>query len=58
LLSRDDRDRLTEVIHRYLNEELTAFQFDEQLSGITAATSDETVKQVAHLFESHRRQTV
>lgn len=53
MFSRYDRDRLAEVINRYLNEELTAFKFDEQLSEIAAATKDETVKQVANLFWCH-----
>jgi hypothetical protein len=50
MFSRYDRDRLAEIIRRYLNEELPAFQFDEQLSEIAAGTKDETVKRVAHLF--------
>ncbi len=53
MFSRDDRDRLAEVINRYLNEELTAFEFDEQLSETAAGTKDETVKQVARLFWYH-----
>ena len=53
MFSRYDRDRLAEVINRYLNEELTAFKFDEQLSEIAAGTKDETVKQVASLFWYH-----
>jgi hypothetical protein len=53
MFSRYDRDRLAEVIKRYLNEELTAFKFDEQLSQIAAATKDETVEQVANLFWCH-----
>jgi hypothetical protein len=53
MFSRYDRDRLAEVINRYLNEEVTAFKFDEQLSEIAAATKDETVQQVASLFWYH-----
>jgi hypothetical protein len=53
MFSRYDRDSLAEVINRYLNEELTAFKFDEQLSEIAAGTKDETVKQVANLFWRH-----
>jgi hypothetical protein len=53
MFSRDDRDRLAEIINRYLNEELTAFKFDDQLSELAAGSRDETVKQVAHLFWYH-----
>jgi hypothetical protein len=53
MFSRYDRDSLTEVINRYLSEELTAFKLDEALSEIGARTKDETVKQVVDLFWSH-----
>ena len=53
MFSRYDRDSLAEVIHRYLNEELAAFKFDELLSDIAARTKDETVKQVVSLFWYH-----
>ena len=53
MFSRYDRDRLAELINRYLNDELTAFKFDEQLSEIAAGTKDDTVKQVVDLFWSH-----
>jgi hypothetical protein len=53
MFSRYDRDNLVEVINRFLNEELTAFKFDEQLSEIAAGTKDETVTQVVDLFWCH-----
>ena len=53
MFSRYDRDRLVEVIIRYLNEELTAFKLDEALSEIGVRTKDETVKQVVNLFWYH-----
>jgi hypothetical protein len=53
MFSRYYRDRATEIINRYLSEELTAFKFDEQLSQIAAGTKDETVKRVASLFWYH-----
>ena len=53
MFSRYDRDWLAEVINRYLNEELTAFKLDEQVSDIAAKTKDETVKQVVGLLWSH-----
>ncbi len=53
MLSRYDRDRLVEVIERYLSDGLTAFQLDEALSDIAARTKDETVKQVADLLWHH-----
>lgn len=53
MFSRYDRDRLSEVINRYLDEEVTAFKLDESLSEIGARTQDETVKQVVGLLWCH-----
>ena len=53
MFSRYDRDRLVEVINRYLNEELTAFKLDEALSEIGTKTKDKTVEQVVQLLWCH-----
>jgi hypothetical protein len=53
MFSRYDRDRLIEVINRYLNEELTAFKLDEALSEIGIRTKDKTVDQVVQLLWCH-----
>jgi hypothetical protein len=43
-VSRSDRDALIQLVHRYLSEEITAFEFDELLFMIGSRTSDATVK--------------
>jgi hypothetical protein len=53
MFSRYDRDALVEVINRYLEEEITAFRLDEQLSQIAARTKDETVQQVVAFLWYH-----
>lgn len=43
-VNRTDRDALVQLIQRYLAEEITAFEFDEQLSELGGRTTDATVK--------------
>lgn len=43
-VNRADRDALVQLIQRFLAEEITAFEFDEQLSELGGRTTDATVK--------------
>ncbi len=43
IVDRQSRDRLVEAIESYLNDDATAFQFDEQIMAIRKATRDNTV---------------
>ena len=43
-VNRADRDGLIQLVQRYLAEEITAFEFDEQLAEIGGRTTDATVK--------------
>lgn len=40
---REDRDELIAILNRYLDEEISAFEFDEQLADLDERTEDETV---------------
>ena len=52
-VDRENRDRLAEAINRYLDEEITAFEFDEQISDIASDSNDRTVERIAHLLWEH-----
>ena len=43
MTDRKARDQMTKAIRSYMNEEITAFQFDDALAEVTNATKDETV---------------
>ena len=52
MIDRENRDRLIEIIDRYLGEAITAFQFDDQIYKIRDASSDPTVQHVVNAFGS------
>ena len=47
MIDRTARERLAKVLRSYMNEEITAFQFDEQLDEFRCSSSDKTVKSIA-----------
>jgi hypothetical protein len=47
MVDSEARGRLAEAIEAYLDERLTAFDFDEQITSIAGDTDDATVRQVA-----------
>ena len=49
-VDRPQRDRLLEIIGRYLNGEITAFAFDAAIFEVRSETTDATVKHVVDLL--------
>jgi len=47
MIDRTARERLARVLRSYMNEEITAFQFDEQLGEFRRSSPDKTVKSIA-----------
>lgn len=47
MIDRTSRDRLIEVMRSYMDDQITAFDLDEQLSEIRLRTDDKTVQMVA-----------
>lgn len=52
ILDRPNRDLLVETIDRYLNDDLSAFEFDEAIFDIRDQTADETIKRVVDVLWS------
>jgi hypothetical protein len=46
MIDRENRDRLVDAINRYLDEAITAFEFDDQIHDIRSATDDRTLQRV------------
>lgn len=46
LTDRQARDRMAHAVERYLNEETTAFEFDDDLEVISSDTEDQTVREI------------
>lgn len=46
LIDREARDRMARAVDRYLNEEITAFEFDDDLMTISSDTEDQTVREI------------
>jgi hypothetical protein len=49
-LDRSSRDQLADLIERYLDEQITAFAFDEKILEIADGTVDQTVRHVGNLL--------
>lgn len=52
-IDRDSRNRLVATIDRYLDEQITAFQFDDEINVVWDATDDPTVEYVAGALWYH-----
>lgn len=48
MIDRINRDRLVESINRYLEEDLTAFEFDDQINQIMRESTDPTVQYIGN----------
>ncbi len=46
MVSRTDREQLISIIERYIHEDITAFNFDEQIADIRARTEDKSVAEL------------
>ena len=53
LIDRQSRDRLVNVINRYIDGAMTAFAFDDEIFGILHASKDATVEYVVRSFWLH-----
>lgn len=52
-VDRISRDRLVNAIHRFLNDETTAFQFDDEIHEIRAGSRDPTIRHVVCALWCH-----
>ena len=53
MIDRESRDRAAKAIGSYMNEEMTAFQFDDALTEASSATPDRTVKTIRRALWFH-----
>lgn len=53
MLDRTSRNEIVAALRSYMDEAITAFQFDEKLSAIAHVTKDETVHAVRHALWFH-----
>ncbi len=53
MLDRESRDRLVGMIEAFLDEQTTAFKFDEQITQLSSETEDETVHYVVQALWYH-----
>ena len=53
MIDRTNRDRLIETISSYLDEAITAFEFDDEIHEIAGASTDLTVEYVRSALWYH-----
>lgn len=53
MIDRTARDRLASAIEEFLDDEISAFKFDDRINAVADETDDETVREVTHLLWHH-----